>query len=70
MQTLVIQYQIGTSSPSWYPLARIHPRINLVHCEYCAGTGKYKAVVVGQWRELQCTQCNGRGTICTDEGQS
>lgn len=45
------------------PAPRLYPRITLLHCQYCGGTGKYRTVIAGKWTERNCTQCNGRGSV-------
>lgn len=49
---------------------RLHPRIVLEFCSYCAGTGRYIAWRNGKPVSEQCTQCSGRGTLVVENGFS
>lgn len=52
--------------PTLAPVSKLqlHPRISLEFCEWCHGLGRFTC---GR-HVLPCTQCNGRGSIVTDNG--
>jgi len=59
-----VAYLHRPQKPRLAPVApfRLHPRITLEFCGWCHGRGKY---VVAR-RDFPCTQCNGHGSIVTD----